>query len=121
MLYLIDTGYFLILYIRKKFNKKLLQRIFGVDDFNLRSTNLNEENVFEEKNFLKERSMNIINYLRKEKSNFQNLIFVFEGTEAEKLIKGCLIEDNNCKWFPLSYEKFYKKYIEDSLNFSFGY
>ena len=120
-LYLIDAGYLLILYIRKKINKKLMQKLFGVDDMNLISTNLNEDNVFEEKNFCKERLMNIINYLRKDKSNFMNLIFVFEGTEAEKLIKGCLIEDNNSKWFPLSYEKFYKKYIEDSLNFSFGY
>ena len=120
-LYLIDTGYFLILYIRKKVNKKFLQKLFGVDDINLINSNINEDNVFEEKNYFKERLMNIINYLRKEKSNFQNLIFVFEGIEAEKIVKGCLIEDNNCKWFPLSYGKFYKKYIEDSLNFSFGY
>ena len=120
-LYLIDTGYFLILYIRKKVNKKFLQKLFGVDDINLINNNINEDNVFEEKNYFKERLMNIINYLRKEKSNFQNLIFVFEGIEAEKIVKGCLIEDNNCKWFPLSYGKFYKKYIEDSLNFSFGY
>ena len=120
-LYLIDTGYFLILYIRKKVNKKFLQKLFGVDDINLINDNINEDNVFEEKNYFKERLMNIINYLRKEKSNFQNLIFVFEGIEAEKIVKGCLIEDNNCKWFPLSYGKFYKKYIEDSLNFSFGY
>ena len=120
-LYLIDTGYFLILYIRKKVNKKFLQKLFGVDDINLINANINEDNVFEEKNYFKERLMNIINYLRKEKSNFQNLIFVFEGIEAEKIVKGCLIEDNNCKWFPLSYGKFYKKYIEDSLDFSFGY
>ena len=120
-LYLIDTGYFLILYIRKKVNKKFLQKLFGVDDINLINGNINEDNVFEEKNYFKERLMNIINYLRKEKSNFQNLIFVFEGIEAEKIVKGCLIEDNNCKWFPLSYGKFYKKYIEDSLNFSLGY
>ena len=120
-LYLIDTGYFLILYIRKKVNKKFLQKLFGVDDINLINGNINEDNVFEEKNYFKERLINIINYLRKEKSNFQNLIFVFEGIEAEKIVKGCLIEDNNCKWFPLSYGKFYKKYIEDSLNFSFGY
>ena len=61
--------------------------------------------------------MNIIDYIREQKSVFQNLIFVFEGTEAEKIINTYLIEDNNCKWFPLSYEKYYKKYIEDSLNF----
>ena len=120
-LYLIDTGYFLILYIRKKVNKKFLQKLFGVDDINLINANINEDNVFEEKNYFKERLMNIINNLRKEKSNFQNLIFVFEGIEGEKIVKGCLIEDNNCKWFPLSYGKFYKKYIEDSLNLSFGY
>ena len=62
--------------------------------------------------------MNIINYLRDEKSNFQNLIFVYEGTESEKIINSYMIEDNNCKWYPVSYEKYYNKYIEDN---SFGY
>jgi len=117
-LYLIDIGYLLILYVRKKINKNILRNLFGVDEFNSINTNLNEDNVFEEINFFKERLMNIINYLRDEKSNFQNLIFVYEGTESEKIINSYMIEDNNCKWYPVSYEKYYNKYIEDN---SFGY
>ena len=120
-LYLIDIGYLLILYIRKKIKKNILHKLFGVEDFCLINTNISEDELFEHKNNFKEKIMNIINYLREEKANFQNLIFVFEGTEAEKMINGCLIEDNNCKWFPLNYEKFYNKYIEDSLSFSYGY
>ena len=116
-LYLIDIGYLLILFIGKKINKNILQILFGINQFdiNLKIT----ENIFlEEKNNFKEKIMTIVNYLREEKSNFQNLIFVFEGTEGEKLVHECLIEDNNCKWFYMNYEKFYKKYIEDSLNVS---
>ena len=116
-LYLIDIGYLLILFIGKKINKNILQILFGINQFdiNLKIT----ENIFlEEKNNFKEKIMAIVNYLREEKSNFQNLIFVFEGTEGEKLVHECLIEDNNCKWFYMNYEKFYKKYIEDSLNVS---
>ena len=120
-LYLIDIGYLLILYIRKKLNKTLLQKLFGVDDINLINMDLNEDNIFENKNDFKERLINIINYLRDEKSNFQNLIIVFENTKGEQLINGCMIEDNNCNWYPLSYEAFHKKYVEDSLNFSYGY
>ena len=120
-IYLIDIGYLLILYIRKKINKIILQKLFEIDDIHLININFSEDSVFESKNYFKEKIINIINYLREEKSNFQNLIFVFEGTEAEKIINTYLIEDNNCKWFPLSYEKYYKKYIEDSLNFSLGY
>ena len=108
----------LILYIRKKINKNILRNLFGVDEYSLINPNLNEDNVYEEKNFFKERLSNIIDYLRDEKSNYQNLIFVFEGTEAEKIINNCMIEDNNCKWFPISYDKYYRKYIEDN---SLGY
>jgi len=121
-LYLIDIGYLLILYITKKLNKNILQKLLGINEINLYNINYNEENVFETKNELKERIMNIINYLREGKSNFQNLMFAFEGTDGEKFLIGYMIEDNYCKWFPLTYEKFYKKYIEDSLNIlSYGY
>ena len=121
-LYLIDIGYLLILYITKKLNKNILQKLLGINEINLYNINYNEENVFETKNDLKERIMNIINYLRERKSNFQNLMFAFEGTDGEKFLIGYMIEDNYCKWFPLTYEKFYKKYIEDSLNvLSYGY
>ena len=82
---------------------------------------INEDNVFMEKNNFKERLMNIIDYIREEKSLFQNLIFVFEGTASERIINETLIEDNNCKWFPMNYEKFYNKYIKQSANIPFGY
>ena len=121
-LYLIDIGYLLILYITKKINKNILQKLLGINEINIYNINYNEENVFETKNDFKERIMSVINYLREGKSNFQNLMFAFEGTDGEKFLIGYMIEDNYCKWFPLTYEKFYKKYIEDSLNvLSYGY
>ena len=116
-LYLIDIGYLLILFIGKKINKNILQILFGINQFDI-NLKITEDIFLEEKNNFKEKIMTIVNYLREEKSNFQNLIFVFEGTEGEKLVHECLIEDNNCKWFYMNYEKFYKKYIEDSLNVS---
>ena len=116
-LYLIDIGYLLILFIGKKINKNILQILFRINQFDI-NLKITEDIFLEEKNNFKEKIMTIVNYLREEKSNFQNLIFVFEGTEGEKLVHECLIEDNNCKWFYMNYEKFYKKYIEDSLNIS---
>ena len=65
--------------------------------------------------------MNIIDYIREQKSVFQNLIFVFEGSAGERIINETLIEDNNCQWFPMNYEKFYNKYIKQSANIHFGY
>ena len=116
-LYLIDIGHLLILFICKKINKKILQTLFGLNEFYF-NIKLNEDIFFEEKNNFKEKIINIVNYLREGKSNFQNLIIVWEGTEGEKLVHECFIEDNNCKWFYMNYEKFYKKYIEDSYNVS---
>ena len=116
-LYLIDIGHLLILFICKKINKKILQTLFGLNEFNF-NIKLNEDIFFEEKNNFEEKIINIVNYLREGKSNFQNLIIVWEGTEGEKLVHECFIEDNNCKWFYMNYEKFYKKYIEDSYNVS---
>ena len=107
----------MILFICKKINKKILQTLFGLNEFNF-NIKLNEDIFFEEKNNFKEKIINIVNYLREGKSNFQNLIIVWEGTEGEKLVHECFIEDNNCKWFYMNYEKFYKKYIEDSYNVS---
>ena len=118
-LYLIDIGYLLIIFISKKINEHILQMLFGVSKFNSNfNMHIMEDNFFEEKNNFKEKIMNVVNYLREGKSNFQNFIFVWEGTEGEKLVHECLIEDNNCKWFYMNYEKFYKKYIEDSYNIS---
>ena len=120
-LYLIDNGFLLIIYARKKLSSSIKQKLFGTDDINAIKDYLSEDYIFEEKNEFKEKLMNIINYLREQKSNFQNLIFIIEEIYNEKLVDECLIEDNNCKWVALSYGNFYKKYIEDSLNFSFNY
>ena len=120
-LYLIDNGYLLILYIRKKITSDIIENLFGVNDLSFLTMIINEENVFEEKNNFKERLMNIIDYIREGKSIFQNLIFVFEGSGGEKIINESLIEDNNCQWFPMNYEKFYQKYIKQNANMLFGY
>ena len=118
-LYLVDNGYLLIIYVRRKVNNNIIKNLFGVEDLNSLSMVINENNVFSEKNEFKERLMNIIDYIREGKSIFPNLIFVFEGSGGEKIINDSLIEDNNCQWFPLSYEKFYKIYIEESSNFPY--
>jgi protein transport protein SEC24 len=118
-LYLIDNGYLLIIYVRKKVNKNIIKNLFGVDDLNSLNMVINENNVFSEKNEFKEKLMNIIDYIREGKSVFPNLIFVFEGAGGEKIINDSLIEDNNCQWFPLSYVKFYQKYIQESSNFPY--
>ena len=118
-LYLIDNGYLLIIYVRKKINSNIIKNLFGVDDLNSLTMLINENNVFSEKNEFKERIMNIIDYIREGKSVFPNLIFVFEGSGGEKIINDSLIEDNNCQWFPLSYEKFYQKYIQECSNFPY--
>ena len=118
-LYLIDNGYLLIIYVRKKIDINILQNIFGVNDLSSLTMIINEDNVFSEKNNFKERLMNIINYIREGKTLFQNLIFVFEGSEGEKIIKESLIEDNNCDWFPMNYEKFYQKYIQESADYGY--
>ena len=69
--------------------------------------------------WFKERIKNILDYIRGGKSIYQNLVFVFEGEGGERIINESLIEDNFCKWFPMDYSSFYKKYIKG--NSSFGY
>ena len=120
-LYLIDNGYLLIIYVKKDVSSNIFQSLFGVENIKFLTMITNEENVFEENdgNELKERIKNILDYIRSSKSIFQNLVFVFEGDGGERLINECLIEDNFCKWFPMDYATFYKKYIKG--NNSFGY
>ena len=120
-LYLIDNGYLLIIYVKKGVSSNIFQSLFGVENIKFLTMITNEENVFEENdgNELKERIKNILDYIRSSKSIFQNLVFVFEGDGGERLINECLIEDNFCKWFPMDYATFYKKYIKG--NNSFGY
>jgi hypothetical protein len=67
---------------------------------------LNEEAFFKNINEVTTKIALLAEYLRSIKSIYQNLIFVFEGTEAERMyiyidprVKECLIFDNNCPWF----------------------
>ena len=108
-LYLIDNGYLLIIYVRKNVNPYILKSLFEVEDLQYLSINVNEENDFGNLDDFKERIMNIIDYIRGGKSLFQNLIFAFEGTNSEKIVKESLIEDNNCNWYKMDYETFYKR------------
>ena len=120
-LYLIDNGYLLIIYVRQGVSPYILKHIFGVDNLKSLKTIINEDNIFgdNDTNEFKERIKNILDYIRGGKSLFQNLIFVFEGAGGERIINESLIEDNNCQWFPMTYNNFYKKYIQE--NTSFGY
>ena len=108
-LYLIDNGYLLIIYVKKDVNSIILKSLFEVEDLQYLSINVNEENVFQNLDDFKERLMNIIDYIRSGKSLFQNLIFAFEGTNSEKIVKESLIEDNNCNWYKMDYSNFYKR------------
>lgn len=113
-LYLIDNGYLLIIYIRKNVSQYILQNLFGVENLSFLTMIINEENVFGESNEFKDRIKNVLDYIRAQKSIFQNLIFVFEGAGGERIINESLIEDNYCNWYPMNYYNFYNKYIKES-------
>ena len=114
-LYLIDNGYLLIIYIRKNVSQYILQNLFGVENLSFLTMIINEENVFgEESNEFKDRIKNLLDYIRTQKSIFQNLIFVFEGAGGERIINESLIEDNYCNWYPMNYYNFYNKYIKEN-------
>ena len=120
-MYLIDNGYLLIIYIRKSVSQYILKNLFGVENLSFLTMVINEDNVFGENdnNEFKERIRNILDYIRGGKSLYENLIFVFEGAGGERIINESLIEDNNCQWFPMDYNHFYKKYIHDSTGFAY--
>ena len=120
-LYLIDNGYLLIIYVKQGVSPYIIKNIFGVDDLKSLNMIINEDNNFgdNDSNEFKDRIKNILDYIRGGKSLFQNLIFVFEGAGGERIINESLIEDNYCQWFPMTYNNFYKKYIQE--NTSFGY
>ena len=120
-IYLIDNGYLLIIYIRKGVSQYILKNLFGVENLSFFTMVINEVNVLGENdnNEFKERIRNILDYIRGGKSMYENLIFVFEGARGERIISESLIEDNNCQWFPMDYNNFYKKYIQDSTGFGY--
>ena len=116
-IFLIDNGFDLILYLRNELNKNIIYDLFDVNDINeINFETINEGNVFdynEKKSELKNRISDIIDNIRNTKSVFQNLKIIFEGINDEKgkIINKNLIEDNYCKDFPFSYEKFLDKII----------
>ena len=120
-LYLIDNGYMLIIYVKKNVSINIFQNLFGVENFSFLTMITNESNVFDENNSneFKERIKNILDFIRGGRALYQNLVFVFEGEGSERIINESLIEDNFCKWFPMDYPTFYKKYIKG--NSTFGY
>jgi len=111
-LYLIDNGYLLILYTKQNVSKTLLNSLFNVNDLSEFTATLLEDNIFSETNEIKTKISNIIDSIRGAKSLFQNLIFVFEGTDHERIIKECLIEDNFCPWMGVDYRTFYTNNVE---------
>ena len=122
-LYLIDNGYLLIIYMKKNASNNILKNLFGVNSIEeALNLTINEDLVFdgEDNNEFKEKIRNILDYVRGNKSLYQNLIFVFEGAGNERIINESLIEDNYCNWFPMDYTNFYKKYVQQSSN-TFGY
>ena len=109
--YLIDNGFYLILYFRKLIDFQIIKSLFNCDIFDNINIDINENLFFENIDSLKEKILNIIDYIRSYKSIYQKLIFIFEGYKNENIIKECLIYDNFCNWFKYDYESFYKKYI----------
>jgi hypothetical protein len=99
-LFLIDNGFYLILYLRNFIDQKIIFDLFNVDDINkVDFDNINEENIFEQSensNELKNKISYIIDGIRNMKSIFQNLKIICEGINDQhgKIINENLIEDN---------------------------
>ncbi len=84
-IFLIDNGFMLILYTKMNIDRNLIKSIFNVNSLSEIQPPLLEDNIFIESDEIKQSLMNIIDYIRSSKSLFQNLIFVFEGTESERM------------------------------------
>ena len=116
-LFLIDNGFYLILYLRNNVDKNIIFNLFDVNDINeINFENINEGNIFdynENKNELKNKISEIIDNIRSIKSVFQNLKIIFEGINDQKgkIINQNLIEDNYCREYPFSFEKFFDNII----------
>jgi hypothetical protein len=84
-IYLIDNGFVLILYTKLNANKKLLYSIFGVEELSDLHPPIIEDNILANPDGYKHLLVNMIEYIRSTKALFQNLIFVFEGTDGERM------------------------------------
>ena len=116
-IFLIDNGFYLILYIRNIADKNIIFNLFDVNDINeINFENINEGNIFdynENKNEIKNKISEVIDNIRNTKSVFQNLKIVFEGINDQKgkIINQNLIEDNYCREYPFSFDNFFHKII----------
>ena len=63
-MYLIDNGYLLILYTKFNADVKLIRSLFNVEDLSNIVPPLFEDNVFADPDDLKQRIINIVDYIR---------------------------------------------------------
>ena len=116
-LFLIDNGFYLILYLKNNIDKKIIWDLFNVDDiYEVDFNNINEENIFDYNdncNELKNKINQIIIGIRSTKSIFQNLKIIFQGINDQhgKIINENLIEDNYNKEYPINFDTFYNNII----------
>lgn len=62
---MIDNGYILIVYISQSINPILLNSLFGVSELDKLNGPFIEDTVFNEPDELKQRIMNIVDYIRR--------------------------------------------------------
>ena len=116
-LFLIDNGFYLILYLKNNIDKKIILDLLNVNDINeVDFNNINEENIFDYNdncNELKNKINQIIDGIRSTKSIFQNLKIIFQGINDQhgKIINENLIEDNYNKEYPINFDTFYNNII----------
>ena len=116
-IFLIDNGFYLILYLKNSTEKNILYELFGENDINkIDIEKINEGNIFdynENSNEIKNKIVEIIDNIRNSKTLYQNLKIIIEGINDQKgkIINEILIEDNFNKDYSYSYDKFLNKII----------
>ena len=116
-IFLIDNGFYLILYLKNTTEQNIIYELFGENDINnIDIEKINEGNIFdynENSSEIKNKIVEIIDNIRNSKTLFQNLKIVLEGINDQKgkILNEILIEDNFNKDFPYSYDKFLNKII----------
>ena len=116
-IFLIDNGFYLLLYLTNNIDKKIVNDLFEENDINKIDLNkIDEGNVFdynENKNETKNKIAEIIDNIRNTKSLYQDLKIIIEGINDQKgkIINEVLIEDNYNREYPYTYEKLLNKII----------
>ena len=117
IVYLIDNGIYLTLYLTVGENNNKRLKIFFGDEMNFNNVGTvfhSEKNVFEENinrdDFELEKCKEIIDLIRNnKKNNYQDIFFSFEKSPSEALLKQCLLLGNYCPWYPYSYKDIFNK------------